>query len=117
MHYKLFLTIGSAITTSVIATIAVAMANPTQPKTCFMETTNGKTIDLTSLCGQSSTASSSLIDPNMPVEIVMPSSDKPSAMWQSIPDAPTAPIAGGTYQQPLSATVQTIPGSAANSGK
>jgi hypothetical protein len=116
MHYKLFLTIGSAITTSIIATIAVATANSTNT-TCFMETSNGKTIDLSSLCGQSSTALPSLIDPNMPVEIVMPSSDKPSVMWQSIPDAPTAPIAGGTYQQPLSATVQTIPGSAANSGK
>jgi hypothetical protein len=116
MHYKLFLTIGSAITTSVIATIAVATANPTST-TCFMETSNGKTIDLTKICNQSNSAASSLIDPNMPVQIVMPSSDKPSAMWQSIPDAPTAPIAGGTYQQPLSTTVQTIPGSAANSGK
>ncbi len=118
MRYKLFIAIGSVITTSIITTIAVAMANPTPSKTCFMQTANGQTIDLTQICGQSSPAGFfGTIDPNAPAAIVIPSSDRPSAMWQSIPDAPTAPIAGGTYAQPAIDTVQSIPGSAASPGK
>jgi hypothetical protein len=114
MHYKLLLAIGSIISTSIITTIAVAMANPTPAKTCFMQTASGKTIDLTQICGQSSSVSPSRIDPNAPAQIVIPSSDRPSAMWRSIPDAPTAPIAGSTYERPINTKVQTIPATAAS---
>jgi hypothetical protein len=115
MHSKLLIAIGSVITTAIITTITVATANPTPAKTCFMQTENGQTIDLSQICDQSSPARfSGVINPNAPAEIVLPSRDRPSAMWQSIPDAPTAPIAGSTYPQPAIGTIQSIPGSAAN---
>lgn len=80
------------------ATIGVKANDPI----CQMQTNDGRSTDLSAICGKGNTEpASSLgqIDPNAPVVSPLVKSDKPSELWNTLPDLPTPPQQGTTVPQ------------------
>ncbi|MBE9033425.1 hypothetical protein IQ266_27215 [filamentous cyanobacterium LEGE 11480] len=98
----IFVGIISALTTVTAATVGLSMQSNVQAhdSSCYMKSQDGKLTDLSSICGKSSNAAQSEeLDPDTPITIKLPSSDKPSALWNTVPDLPNAPQQGETYLQ------------------
>ncbi|MGI0491954.1 hypothetical protein ACN4EG_09085 [Alkalinema pantanalense CENA528] len=77
-----------------------ANSQPNQEALCEMETASGQTVDLSKICGKSSSAAPRYkLDPNAPAQIIMIGKDKPSELWNTVPDLPTPPKMGKTYEQ------------------
>jgi hypothetical protein len=119
-----YLLIGLVTTSiSIAATACVSSANANE-LLCYIQTRDGQQIDLSRICNKKTsptpanpettntshpTAPSSrqtapdqskipAIDPKMPAKIPLVLKDKPSALWNSVPDLPYPAIEGSTTQ-------------------
>jgi hypothetical protein len=121
MRHKLLIWgVLTFITASVsVGQALTAQANITQtdgqPNTedCYMQTQEGVVIQLSKICGKSpadATLSNAMLDPNTPIQIELVGSEKPSALWNTIPDSPNAPTKGATYKPAPPQKVQLIEG-------
>ncbi|OUC14410.1 MAG: hypothetical protein B0A82_12380 [Alkalinema sp. CACIAM 70d] len=87
-----------------------ANPQPQQDSLCEMENTSGQTVDLSHICGKSSSpAPRYKLDPNAPAQIIMIGKDKPSELWNTVPNLPTAPKMGKTYEQGKVSQPRVIP--------
>jgi hypothetical protein len=99
---KTILFLSIAATTLAAASVAYASSANDQ-SLCQLKKSSGQTVDLTHICGQSPMAPPQVpqaphIDPNQPANIIMVGSDQPSALWNSVPNLPSAPKAGATAE-------------------
>jgi hypothetical protein len=95
-------TIVLGVVAAAIAAGSFAYASRANDKSiCQMNKTSGQTVDLAKICGQSPSAAIDRIDPNQPAQIIMVGSDRPSALWNSVPDLPEPPKAGKTKDGPV----------------
>jgi hypothetical protein len=98
---KTILFFSIAATTLAAASVAYA-SNANDQSLCQLKKSSGQTVDLTHICGQSPMTAPAAapkaphIDPNQPANIIMVGSDQPSALWDSVPNLPSAPKAGAT---------------------
>ncbi len=85
--------------TGVSAGLAVANSGNSKANEtiCHMQQPDNQQRDLTKFCGQSEVKPTGLLDPNTPVNFQLPRSAKPSAMWNSVPDAKEPIEMGETY--------------------
>jgi hypothetical protein len=102
---KAFLLLGLIVSSSLAITAlwprSQAVAQSSSDSVCQLTTTDGQSFDLSQLCGKSSSLPTMIsIDPNTPVPVQMVGKDKPSALWDSLPDLPTPPEAGKTHKPP-----------------
>lgn len=87
----------SSLTVAVLWPRTQAVAQPTSDALCQLTTTDGQNLDLSQLCGKSNNATTMIsIDPNTPIPVQMVGREKPSELWNSLPDLPTPPEAGKT---------------------
>jgi hypothetical protein len=102
---KVFLLLGLIATSSLAVTIlwprSQAVAQAPSDSVCQLTTTNGQSFDLSQLCGKSSDLPTMIsIDPNTPSPVQMVGKDKPSELWNTLPDLPAPPQAGKTQTPP-----------------
>ena len=121
-HLVLGIVVASTLVISTAVDISVRASEPS----CYMQTNNGKLIDLTRLCGfkaspneavpQAAGADNSAaatgnpqmtpipsnstnvgkLDPNAPADNRLILRDKPSQLWNSLPDLPSPPVKEAT---------------------
>lgn len=85
---------------------------------CSITLSNGKTVDLSYLCGKGSSNpvnSVPSIDLNAPSSVVLITSPTPSELWNTLPDLEAPPEAGQTEPMPPSANPSAAPMQPTNS--
>ena len=89
-----------------------AQANTQQsPQNCYMQNQFGQQVDLSNICGKSSAETPPVkIDANTPIPIDLVGSDKPSRLWNTIPDLKNPPNRGKTYKQAPPTQVEVLSG-------
>jgi len=99
---KVFKLFGFLCVSIIISTTELGQTQPTLPEAdkhlCQITRSNGKTEDLTSICGKSSNDMNSIpqIDPNTPSTVILVGSPTPSKLWDTLPDLKQPPEAGKT---------------------
>lgn len=115
--------LGLVTTAILISTTAFVSGASANELLCFIQTRDGKQVDLSRICNQktsptpaqpetTNTSPSTItpnnlrtvpnqskipaIDPKMPVKVPLVLRDKPSALWNSVPDLPYSAIEGLT---------------------
>jgi hypothetical protein len=64
---------------------------------CEVQFSNGNIQNLDSICGKASQFVNNQTEQIYQTRVPMIVSDKPSALWQSVPDLPSPPIVGKTH--------------------
>ncbi len=92
---------GLCCSTIVFASARIAaQASPDPSKgqaMCEVQFSNGNTQNLDSICGKASQFVNNQPEEIYQTRVPMTFSDKPSALWQSVPDLPSPPIEGKTH--------------------
>ena len=124
-HRKKLL-LGIAFASSLAISTAIVTTTRANEPRCYLQTRDGKRVDLTKLCNKKAPPTSSMpqtpgvenpaaatgdpqktvnfsntrlngkIDPNAPADNRQILRDKPSALWHTIPDLPYPPKKGAT---------------------
>lgn len=111
-NYLLFSALTLVVSIGSAAYALTAQANVQQSsENCYMQNKFGYQVDLSTICGRSSEATPTVkIDANTPVPIDLVGSDKPSALWNTIPDLKNPPSQGRTYKQAPPTQVEVLSG-------
>ncbi|MFM7601951.1 MAG: hypothetical protein ACKO7R_12265 [Pseudanabaena sp.] len=110
LYYKVF---GLLFLSAMLLKTEPGQAEPL----CSVTLSNGKTVDLSYLCGKSNPMSGKsnpmnsipLIDLNAPSPVVLIGSPTPSELWNTLPDLKAPPEAGQTEPMPPSANPSADP--------
>lgn len=120
------LVLGLVVASTLVILTSVKMRVRASEPSCYMQTNNGKLIDLTRLCGREASPKSAVpqasgadnpnaatgnpqmtstpsnstnvgkIDPNAPADNPLILRKTPSQLWNSLPDLPSPPVKGST---------------------
>lgn len=122
------LTIKFVVASTLAISTTVVMSARANELRCYMQTSDGKLVDLNKLCDRKSSPSPTpqasgaenpaaatgnaqmtinssdtpnvgKIDPNAPVKVPLVIRDNPSELWNTLPDLPSPPVKGPTTSQ------------------